>query len=108
MRRTSWWRYISSTAMRDYLYGIGSVVDPLPKGGSYKLAYLPDEEAMASDWGAVGTNLRHALWAGADDQHVYVSPHGSGAYIVRTREGRSVEPNAAEYGPERQICDGAD
>jgi hypothetical protein len=106
MRRASWWRSISQNVMRDYLYGVGSVIDPLPKSGSYKIVYLGDEEAIASDWAKVGMNLRHALWMGADNQHLHVSHHGDTS-AIKAGKGKLAKSKATGFGAEPEICEGA-
>jgi hypothetical protein len=64
--------------LRDYLFGAGSVVDPLPLSGRpTEIVSLSDREALRSDWQAVGNDMQRALWtvphglpaAGMVDEH---------------------------------------
>jgi hypothetical protein len=45
----------------DYLHGAGTVIDPLPIADDSRAAFRPsDRDALASDWRAIGQDMRQA------------------------------------------------
>jgi hypothetical protein len=50
--------------LRDYLFGAGSVIDPLPLCGSNRRIFRSDDrDALLSDWQEVGNDMRLTLWS---------------------------------------------
>jgi hypothetical protein len=68
------WRMIQR-ALRAWLDAFTDVFDPLPVP-RYKTWKRSDSEALASDWQAIGDDLRHAMERAEQDLRAQKEPDG--------------------------------